>query len=304
MEKKRIITNPFLKRLVNVYQLQYTNGVAQGLGDYIRGSFCLLQIAALLGLQFDMDIRNHPMSKYIQETGEPYNNINYSSIAKYKNINYIPINAKSFKKNSEQFFHEFIYEMNRQEPKVENYYTFCNSFPVFDNYPEKARMFIKSKLQPNETLLPYIAERMKLLELSFKQFSVIHIRSGDKYLFKNNRLNTIVVRKIVNILKRSCKPNQKYLLLSDNNQIKAALKSIFPLFIIHNSSIVHLGEQPNMNDDKNDSGIRDTLIDFFIMSNASHIIGFSPYNWGSGFSQWCSVLYNIPFFQFQVLDTL
>jgi hypothetical protein len=61
----RTFNNKKLKRLVNVYQLNYTNGVAQGLGDYIRGCFCLLQISSLLGLQFDMDLTNHPMSKFL-----------------------------------------------------------------------------------------------------------------------------------------------------------------------------------------------------------------------------------------------
>ena len=63
---------------------------------------------------------------------------------------------------------------------------------------------------------------------------------------------------------------------------------------------MHLGEQA----DNSDVGLIDTLVDFFIMSNASRIISFSPYNWGSGFSQWCSILHNIPFFQFQITDTL
>ena len=59
--------NHKLKKLVNVYQLHYKNGVAQGFGDYLRGCFCLLQISNMLGLQFDMDLKNHPMSKFLQE---------------------------------------------------------------------------------------------------------------------------------------------------------------------------------------------------------------------------------------------
>jgi len=58
--------NKKLKQIVNIYQLKYTNGIAQGLGDYIRGCFCLLQISLLLNLQFDMELTNHPISKYIK----------------------------------------------------------------------------------------------------------------------------------------------------------------------------------------------------------------------------------------------
>jgi hypothetical protein len=301
MEARKAFNNSSLKCIVNVYQLQYKNGCAQGLGDYIRGCFCLLQLAILLGIEFDMDIANHPMAKYIQKGPlEKEHTINYKEISRYENINYIPINSKSYRKNSGQFLYEFVNNMNLLKPPVENYYTFCNSFPIFEHYSPDARSFIRNKLQPNELLVPYIEERMKLLELSFKQFGVIHIRSGDKYLLKNKGMNPLIMRKIMNIVSKYIQPGKKILLLSDNNQIKFALKRLFPQIIIHISSIVHLGEQA----DKSEAGLIDTLVDFYIMSNASRIISCSPYNWGSGFSQWCSILYNIPFFQFQVTDTL
>ena len=133
-----------------------------------------------------------------------------------------------------------------------------------------------------------------------KQFAVIHIRSGDKYMLKNNQLNPFVIKKITNILAKNMKLATKYLILSDNNQIKLLLKRIFPQVIIQMTNIVHLGESAN----PSDQAIMETLLDFYIMSNAFQIISFSPYNWGSGFSQWCATLHSIPFIQFQVLDYL
>ena len=299
--ERGVLCHSSLKRLVNVYQLHYTNGVAQGLGDYIRGSFCLLQIAVLLGLQFDMDIINHPMSKYIQRSDDATTYaIDYKRVAKYENTNYIPISAKCFKKNSELFLNDFINTMNCLNTTVDNYYTFCNSFPIFEHYSLNARSFIRSKLSPNDVMIKHIAKRMDLLGLSYKKFGIIHIRTGDKYLLKNKSIHPLVIRQISTILIKNINPGKKYLIISDNNQIKFALKRVFPQLIIQISSIVHLGEQA----DNSDVGLIDTLVDFFIMSNASRIISFSPYNWGSGFSQWCSILHNIPFFQFQITDTL
>ena len=138
------------------------------------------------------------------------------------------------------------------------------------------------------------------LELVPKRFAVIHIRSGDRYLLKNNMLNSQVVKKIVGILSKNMKPGTKYLILSDNNQIKALLKTIFPQVVIKSTKIAHLGESVN----PDDNSIMETLLDFYLMSNAFQIISFSPYNWGSGFSKWCSVLYKIPYTQIQVLDKL
>lgn len=292
--------NKRLKRLVNVYQLKYTNGAAQGLGDYIRGCFCLMQISSLLRLEFDMDLTNHPMSKYLlqEENNNVKYNVNYETIAKYANINYIPINSKIFKKDSIRFFSEFINNMNSLD--CENFFTFCNSLPIFDNYKEMGRYFIRNKLAPNELMQENINAAFTNLGLKPKQFAVIHIRSGDKYMLKNNHLNPFVIKKITSILAKNMKLGTKYLILSDNNEIKLLLKRIFPQVIIQITNIVHLGESVN----PSEQGVMETLLDFYIMSNAFQIISFSPYNWGSGFSQWCATLYNIPFIQFQVLDYL
>lgn len=294
------ITNKQLKRLVNVYQLKYTNGVAQGLGDYIRGCFCLLQISVVLGLQFDMDLTNHPMSKFLVKSDIKYDDINYQQIAKYENINYIPINSQIYEKDTARFLNEFIKNMNALKTNVENYYTFCNSFPILDNFTDNSRRFIRSKLAPNELMQQHIQAAMNNLQLKARQFAVIHIRNGDKYMLKNNQLNPFVIKKIVNTLVKSLKPGTKYLVLSDNNQIKILLKKIFPQLIIQMTNIMHLGESV----DPREEAIVETLLDFYLMSNAYQIVSFSPYNWGSGFSQWCSVLHNIPFTQIQVLDRL
>jgi hypothetical protein len=291
--------NKNLKRIVNVYQLKYTNGVAQGLGDYIRGCFCLLQISSLLGLEFDMDLTNHPMSKFISAEAPCVKyNANYETIAKYENVNYIPINATVFRKDSIRFFSELINALNLLECDI--FFTFCNSLPIFDNYKERGRHFIRSKLAPNELMQQKINTALIGLTLKSRQFAVIHIRSGDKYMLKNNRLNPVVLKKITGILAKNMKLGTKYLILSDNNQIKLLLKKIFPQVVIKMTNIVHLGESAN----PSDQGVMETLLDFYLMSNAFQIISFSPYNWGSGFSQWCATLYNIPFIQFQVLDYL
>lgn len=291
--------NRKLKKIVNVYQLKYTNGPAQGLGDYIRGCFCLMQISSLLGLEFDMDLTNHPMAKFLMcnEKCDKYN-IDYSQIAKYENINYIPINSKVFTKDSIRFFSEFISNLNSLDCEI--FFTFCNSLPIFDNYQLMGRYFVRSKLAPNELMHQYINLSLINLGIRSKQFAVIHIRNGDKYMLNNNQLNPFVIKKISGILAKNMKLGTKYLILSDNNQIKLLLKRIFPQVIIQMTNIVHLGESV----DPSDQGVMETLLDFFIMSNAFQIISFSPYNWGSGFSQWCATLHNIPYIQFQVLDYL
>jgi len=171
---------------------------------------------------------------------------------------------------------------------------------MFDNYQQMGRYFVRSKLAPNEVMQQNINISLTRLNLKPKQFAVIHVRSGDKYMLKNNQLNPFVIKKITSILAKNMKLGTKYLVLSDNNEIKILLKKIFPQVIIQITNIVHLGESEN----PSEQAVMETLLDFYIMSNSFQIISFSPYNWGSGFSQWCATLHNIPFIQFQVLDYL
>jgi hypothetical protein len=293
--------NNSLKRIVNVYQMQYKNGVAQGLGDYIRGCFCLMQISAMLGLSFDMDLTNHPMSKYLiqsENSCEKYK-INYAEISRYENTNYIPINSKTYSKNSINFFIEFVNKMNSLSKASDSFFTFCHSFPIFE-VQDVGRKIILNKLLPNSFMQSRINERLSHLELVVKRFAVIHIRSGDRYLLNNGNLNSLVVKKIVGTLSKNMKEGTKYLILSDNNHIKLLLKKVFPQVVIRLTKIAHLGESVNPEDE----AVMETLMDFYLMSNAFQIISFSPYNWGSGFSKWCSVLYKIPYTQIQVLDRL
>jgi hypothetical protein len=266
--------NKNLKRIVNVYQLKYKNSVAQGLGDYIRGCFCLMQICAMLGLSFDMDLTNHPMSKYLiqqESEKEPKYNINYSEVARYENTNYVPINATTYSKNSINFFIEFVNNLNSMGLS-ENFFTFCHSFPIFD-VQDVGRKFILSKLLPNEMMQTAIKERLIRLELIVKRFAVIHIRSGDKYLLNNGTLNSFVVKKIAGILSKNMKEGTRYLILSDNNQIKLHLKKIFPQIIIQLTKITHLGEGTLLLKDE----VKNTMLDFYLFSFANSIHSFTSY---------------------------
>ena len=72
-------TNKNIKKIVNVYQLQYTNAPCEGLGDFLRGSFYIMQLSKLLNLKFELDISNHPIAKYIENPGKNPS-INYNNL--------------------------------------------------------------------------------------------------------------------------------------------------------------------------------------------------------------------------------
>jgi hypothetical protein len=86
--------------------------------------------------------------------------------------------------------------------------------------------------------------------------------------------------------------NQHYLVIADNMFVKNLLIQEFPFLKCYFKDITHLGENSQLNREN----IKNTLIDFYMMSYSNAIYSISCYDHGSGFSKWCAFTYNIPYF--------
>ena len=284
---KKYFKNNDLKKLVNVYQFHYTNGKAQGLGDFLRGCLCLLQISKILELEFDVDFQNHPISKFLMEKKEKYD-IKYNEIGWYHDNNHIEITSESNK----NFFKGAINYLNGINIYDKNIYTMFNSFPMNAKISREHKNIMREKLEPNDNMKNNISLRLSKLELVRKQYTVLHIRCGDEYLNSQGSIvNQRYLNNIYSLINNIHNDKLKILLISDNNAIKILLKSKYPNLIVQLKKITHLGD----NDNSSDSDIMYTMLDFYMMKNANNIIALTPHGHGTGFSKWCSVIYNIPY---------
>ena len=276
-----------LKKVVLVYQLQYKNGGVNGFGDFIRGCFSLLGVCNKLGLEFDLDVSNHPLSKYVE--GHVKNpTLRYADIQKMT-IRYNPTEPRwaspdlfyvAFKKFAKTSTDEILY-------------TSSNSFPVFKIQSVDIER-IRSRLIPTIQMQYDVEEELSSLGLKKGGFSVIHIRAGDTYLFNSPEVTRNTTKNLFNQLRKTLAPliNQprKYLILSDSIGLKNAF-ILYPNCVFQQKKITHLGEQRTLDDD----AVRNTMMDFYLMSHSTHIYSYSVYIHGSGFSKWCAFLYNIPY---------
>jgi hypothetical protein len=281
-----------LKKIVNVYQFHYTNGKANGLGDFLRGCLCLLQISTIIGLEFDVDFENHPISKFLMENKEKYN-IKYNEIAWYTNPNDVHLGRKIKEDDFIIFFKDSTNYLNNINIYDENIYTMFLSFPLNPKISNKHKNIMREKLEPNDNMKNNIALRFFKLDLIEKQYSIIHIRCGDDYLYSQGSIiNQGYLNKIYSIINKSISVDKsKILLLSDNNALKILLKSKYPNLIVQLKKITHLGCDNN----SSDSDIMYTMLDFYMIRSASKIIAITRYPQGSGFSKWCSVIYDVPY---------
>lgn len=280
--------NNNLKKITNIYQLKYKNGVAQGFGDYLNGCFFLFQLCLKNNISFEMNFKNHPISKYfINES----NSIDQNETIDYDNILYYNLD-ENIRKNKYLLYNTFITNINNIN--TQTYNLFCNLNPIYP-IQEIGREIIKSKIIPNKEIENSVQSLLDNFNLKPYSYEIIHIRSGDKYLLSNQKLDFETFKKYVIFLKNNTNPNSSYILISDNNELKTKIKksNIFTnIFIDDLMSICHTGE----NCIKTEESLKNTVVDFFTMSKSKNIISISLQSrGGTGFSRLCATIFNIPY---------
>lgn len=288
------ITNPNLQTIVQVYQYDFVNAKSPGLGDFLRGSFYLMQLARILNVDFKMDISNHPISEFIINNGTSAD-INYNNIEfifghnRPETISY-SVNPRMNMYFDVNFANEIIRRLNKKRSRMIGLFT--NAFPIYYKFADYGRNYIKSQLMPNQTMKDYIDRAFDTLDLQPNTYAVIHIRTGDEYLTATHAKLPPFTDKILNIIHKMKNPTKKYLILSDNDALKSLLKKI-PNFYVYMHKIEHLGG--DINHHKKPEGIKNSLLEFYLMSYSNSILALTAYDHISGFSRYCSEIYNIQF---------
>jgi len=276
--------NKKLKKIVSVYQLNYVNDKSQGFGDFLRGCFCLMQLSKRLGLEFDVDISNHPMAEYVENPGlNP--EINYNNIIWFKN----PANLQD-ENSKRNFLNMLIDHLNQQD--VEVYSLFVNSFPYFDFVREEGMNFMQSKMRPKQNILDYVDATLGKIGLVRNKYAVIHIRTGDLFLVDGKSLPQWYLNKIIRAINMAIKPGKRYVVLSDSNELKIILKKTYPQFYVYFTALEHLGGESFKG---KQNGVKNAMLDFYVMSFSNSILSISTFGWTSGFSDWCRKIYGISF---------
>jgi len=208
-------------KLVNVYQPVFAfHKNANGLGDFIRGCYFLMQFCEEEQIEFDIDMSFHMISKYLQKYvfNETVNNNKlvktkiYNSIVKFEENNFLenisPENIiLSRQKNKEEVNNKFITYLNSQpffcnyldmdmnmnmnnihmNKPIDTKYIYTGTFPFY-NIKKEQRERMKKELEPSNEIKLEVKSIMNSLNLTDGKFVVIHIRCGDTYLLNKSRL--------------------------------------------------------------------------------------------------------------------
>ena len=297
-----------VKVIYNVYQSKYSNGKVNGtgFGDFIRGSYFLLEFCEKYGF-IPKIVFNNCISKFLQTKVKNIDKIQniLANIEMFHNNNFKEFNIKDNcilypRLDLVHIMADFVDYVTKLYVYNEKAFIYCIPYPL-NTISENSKAYMRMILEPTNEIKEDVNQNLKKNGLNYKEYSVFHIRSGDNYLKEENKkfyidyLNKLKVE-IKYILRNNqqtnAQPNQpKYLLIADNNEVKILLKKEFPEMKIILKEITHLGEGVMLEEEK----VKHTLIDFYLLSFANNIISFSCNQHGSGFSYWCAVTFDIPY---------
>jgi len=301
-----------VKKIYHVYQEKYAfNKYPSGLGDFIRSCYFIIQFCQKYNFEYEIII-NHPISNFLEMwVNKPPSLLSTDFSNKIERFSEVNLIDKELENNT------YINGFKTSEIKINDYINYLSGLPVlynsvysyniffpYDDISSKETQIIQNILKPTDEMVGYVDDLLKKFNMVHKKFIVFHIRSGDKYL---NELTSkfdkeyieIIVREIKNIIEMNKISigndlGRKFdiFLIADNFYIKDVLKNKFPILNMTFEEITHLGEGTKLEKEK----VKNTMIDFYLMSHASSIYSFTTYLHGSGFSHWCSKLYNIPYY--------
>ena len=137
-------------------------------------------------------------------------------------------------------------------------------------------------------------ELSKLQKYNISQ--IFHIRTNDTIFFTDIDTNTNIEKSQyfntkylteLKILEKNIETTD--LIITNNTEFKKGLQLYYPQYTTSNLEICHLG-LPNLKR----KAIKDTLAEFFIITNMQKIKTYSQYDWISGYVERIKEIYNIP----------
>jgi hypothetical protein len=281
-----------------VYKQSYKNKFVTGFGDFLRGCYFILEFCQKFKLTPNIIIL-HPINAFLKNksNSNAFQNNIYDTIEFFEYINYSNNVNCTYNTDTTNLYNEMFAYLNRQ-PIYNNQlflYTIC--------YPTTAitqpnKKIIQKIIEPTDEIHYLINNILKNLQLVKKQFIIIHIRSGDQFLNKTDKKMTHDYKnKIINSINQFIDKNENYLLIADNILVKSILARNFPFIKTYFKNITHLGENANLDYEN----MKNTMIDFFIISYAKQIYSISSYDHGSGFSRWSAFTHDVPYQCVQII---
>jgi hypothetical protein len=164
---------------------------------------------------------------------------------------------------------------------------------VFTEILDSEKALIRSRIQPTAEMETYITDSLTRLGVT-GPYTTIHVRLDDAVCFPHAvgssqaTLNTTLMEDLVASVRSKIDQSKTYVLVSSSTSVKDAITGENILSLP--TAICHIGQ----NQEPTDEQLKDTLLDFYLMSRSVEILAFTTYE-RTGFSLECANIYGIPY---------
>ena len=248
-------------------KFQSKKGNYWGIGDIIRSIYGVYKLSLKYNFKLIVDISHHPISKFLI-----HNDHEYSS-----KVNEIIDTIKFYRLDEIDIMKEF------KDKKIV-FLGLHSGLEAYESneYHKEAQEFIKKILQPSKDFMIEFDRTNN--KISFENLNIIHFRLGDEELVRdivNTKYYDVCYSKIVKY------KTDNTLLFSDSSDFKKFIKNKDDIKMLENE-IGHIGYA------KSNDAIKNTLIEYFLLTKASKIYTYTIYNWTSGFIKSVNKIYDVP----------
>jgi len=258
-----------------------THYLSPGFGDWLRGTITLWKYCQEYGFELFINNQVHPIFSHLAE-----------------NERFIENSTIPEEYFTPMSFEKIDVELRKSFERKQTFAVLTNGLYSFipNNYygpvSEECKKWIRQLLIPNIELEESIQNVYVSLGININiPYRVIHLRLGDNYLHKNvfePEYFKWINGRIQHTLRTESQ--YQYVLLCDTSSFALELKKHNPQLFYWDNKKIHTGE---IRFDEKNVGVKDTLVDFFIMTKALHILSI----FDSGFSRMISNIYDITYYR-------
>ncbi len=238
-----------------------------GLGDFLRGSLTLCKLSKKYNHNFELDFTNHNLNDCLINTCTGFCKEEYVPEFFWQNWSNLEPYVSSLQGN------DFIFLST-------------NAYCFKEKINNECKNIVKNKL----ILKPKFQDKLNNYKLGI--YCTVHLRMGDEYDFETIGIPDIIKTYLDNVIVP--KWGNNILLISDSFKVKQAIKMEYDIKTTDIYPIHTGGGILTLKETSSDYG--STMVEFFLMSMSKEIYRYSPYTWGSGFSDICGIIYDIPVF--------
>jgi hypothetical protein len=227
-----------------------------GIGDVVRGIISMYQLSTKYGFRLIIDTQLTPISELLKAGKHDYSDYVLSN---RDNIPFVyPGKVMDFINNHES-----------------NVVLLMTNDVYKDQITEDCKAFVKAVLTPTDEFESCILSGVA---------GIVHCRTGDQLLVRNGELDDDFYNKII----RTIGVPSDFLLMSDSLILKQRIKREYPAIPMLDTNIGHTGYKHHS------SILKDTLMEFLIITRSKQIHSYTVYNWPSGFVKIAHDIYDVP----------